>query len=344
MLRRSLSVVLSGALLGLVGAVAVPAAAGAAGKCAPGSFDDTEGVVKVIDKTIQKELAHIEAAINAKVLNPGDSITQVTTIAPGVLAKKTIARSADGNTYSFELDMAQDTATPVYVMIETASRTDDGVDVNGVHTVNKQITMDYDARDQFVPAMATGHFSATVVHVNDPSKPSPGNQDTLSVSFTGISVKPSDPHGPRTGAYTHVGETAIGGSLDFSASVPDPCPGTSTPPIEITVQRQHVDDATGEKTFRRDATVAGGSLSAGQQAIKFVCGDSAQTASGITYTKSQYSLLKIENADGTTQSYKIKLKNETAPNCNPAFGTMVSPTDNSTDWPFTHPVTFPGEW
>jgi hypothetical protein len=344
MFRRTLSVVLTGALLGLTGASLASPPAGAVVRCAPGSFDDTEGVVKKVDKTIQKELSHIERAINAAVLNPGDSITRISTIAPGVLAKKTVARSADGNTYSYELDMASDTATPTYVVIATASRTDAGVDANGVHTVNKQITMDYDARGTFIPTMATGNFSATVAHVVDPSKPAPGIQDTLTVSFAGISVRPDDPHGPRTGSYTHIGESAIGGSLDFAASVPDPCPGTATPPIEIMVQRKHVDDATGERTFRRDATVTGGSLSAGQQAIKFVCGDRSTTATGITVTTSQYSLLKIENADGTTQSYKINMKNETGPNCNPVFGAVVSPTDDSTDWPFTHPVTFPGEW
>jgi hypothetical protein len=313
-------------------------------RCAPGSFDDTEGVVTKIDKTIQKELAHIEKAIDAGVLNPGDSVTRVTTPAPGVLAKRTIARSADGNTYSYELDMAQATATPVYVLIATASRTDAGVDANGVHTVNKQITMNYDARDQFIPGAATGNFSASVVHVNDPSKPPPSIQDTLSVSFAGMTVRFNDPHGPRTGSYTHIGEASIGGSLDFSASVPDPCPGTAMPPIQITVQRRHVDDATGERTFRRDATVTGGSLSAGQQAIKFVCGNRAPNLAGVTVTTSQYTMRKIENADGTTQSYNLKFQNETAPNCNPAFGAVVSPTDNATDWPFAHPVTFPGEW
>jgi hypothetical protein len=344
MFRRGLSVVLAGALSGLMGATVVPRAAGAAVNCAPGSFDDTEGVVKKVDKTIQKELSHGERAMTLGILNPGDSITKVATIATGVLAKKTIARSADGNTYSYELDMAQASATPAWVVIATASRTDAGVDGNGVDTVNKQVTADYDARAQFVPTTATGHFTATIVHVNDPSKPTPGNQDTLNVAFAGISVKFHDPHGPRTGSYTHIGEQAIGGSLDFSASVPDPCPGTSTPPIQITVQRQHVDDATGERTFRRDATVTGGSLADGQQAIKFVCGNRALSSTGVLVTTSQYTMRKIENADGTTQSYKLKLQNETAPNCNPAFGAMVSPTDNSTDWPFAHPVTFPGEW
>src|SRR5262249_50750346 len=152
--------------------------------------------------------------------------------------------------------------------------------------------------------------------VTDPLNPVSGNQNTLNVTFAGISVKTDDPHGPRTGSYTHVGEPTIGGSLDFSASVPDPCPGTPMPPIQITVQRKPVDAATGGRPSLRAALVTGGSLSAGQQAIKFVCGDRMRTATGTTVTTSQYSLLKIENADGTSESYKIKMKNETAPNCN----------------------------
>jgi len=335
---------LVGSLLGVVGGALAPGAAGASTGCAPGTYDDTEGVVRVIDKTIGKELSHIEAAIDAKALNPGDSQIRVTTIAPGVLAKKTVARSADGTTYTFELDMAQAGATPTFVVIATASRSNAGVDANGVHRVNKQISMDYDARGSFVLTRRTGHFTATVVHVTDPSKPAPGDQATLRVDFAGITVRPGDPHGPRTGSYTHVGENAVGGSLDFHASLPLPCPGTTMGPVEITVQRRHVDDVAGERTFRRDAVATGGSLAAGEQAIKFVCGTSAQTTTGRTFVQSSYTLQKVENADGSTQSYAETFKNETAPNCNPAFGPLVSPNDNSTDSPFAHPVTFPGEW
>ena len=348
MSRRALSVVLVGSLLG-VGGVAAPVVVAASAHavaigCPPGAFDDTDGVVKMIDKTVAWEMKRVEVVINAHVLKPGGVLVNPTTLPNGVLEQLTLTRSADGNQYTYELDMAQPAATPTFVLISSGSRTDEGVDANGVHTVNKQVSVDYDARAAFVPTNATGHFSATIVHVNDPSKPAPGNQDTLTVSFAGITVKPTDPHGPRTGSYTHVGETAIGGDLDYQASIPVPCPGNPAGPVEITVQRRHVDSAAGERTFRRDALVTGGSLTAGQVSIGFQCGTDTQTSTGQTAVQSNYLVHKIENADGTTQSYTVKFKNETAPNCNPAFGSLVSPTDNSTDSPFSHPVTFPGQW
>jgi hypothetical protein len=343
-MRRFLSVVLSAMLSGVVGGVVVPATASAMGSspgCAPGSFDDTDGVVAKIDSTITNEMKRVENAIDMAKLNPGDTSVKVKTLSNGVLARTTLSRSADGNTYDFELEMAQPSATPTFVVITTGSRTDAGV-VNGVHTVNKQVSVDYDARGSFVPTSPTGSFDATIVHVNDASKPAPGDQRTINVSFTGITVKPNDKHGPRTGSYTHIGETAIGGSLDFHASLPVPCPGNPAGPVEVFVQRRHVDDVSGERTYRRDAVMTGGTLAAGEQSIAFDCG--TNTPSGSSLVKSYYRLHKIENADGSTKSFTVKLHNETAPNCNPAFGANVSPTDNSTDSPFSHPVTFPGEW
>ncbi len=53
---------------------------------------------------------------------------------------------------------------------------------------------------------------------------------------------------------------------------------------------------------------------------------------------------KREDATGATIKFTIALKNGTSPNCEPDFGALVSPTDNSTDWGFPHPPTFPGEW
>ena len=342
-MKRLMSVVLAGSLLGIFGAATAPSIAGASvSKCAPGSFDDTDGVVRIIDKTVSKEMSTVEKAFKKLNLNPGETrITQKQT-STGLIVKITLARSADGNTLSFELDLAH-VATPTdFTVITTGSRTDAGT-IGTVHTVNKQVSTDYDALRLFYPnSKPTGHFDATVVHVKDTSKPAPGVQDTLSVSFAGITISPKDPHGPRTGSYTHIGETAIGGSLDFSANVPVPCPGNPAGPMTISVQRRHTDDATGERTFRRDALATGGMLGAGEQEIAFDCGTNPAKGSGTMPTR--YGLKKHEDATGATVTYKITLKNETGPDCNPAFGALVSPTDNATDWGFPHPVTFPGEW
>jgi hypothetical protein len=340
--RGSLAAVLVAGGVGVIAPVVGATAAGASTKCGPGSFDDTEKVVKVVDKTVSFEMKHLQKIIAAKVLNPGGSITRIVSLPHGVLLRITVSRSADGHTYSVEEDLANGGASPTFVEVGSASRTNLG-SVNGVHTLTQHVFFDFDVWASFLPSPATGHFDATTVHVSDPTKPAPGIQDTTNVAFAGISVTQKDPHGPRTGSYTHLGETDLGGMLDFHASIPVPCPGTNIGPVEINVQRQHLDDATGERTFRRDARVTGGNLAAGQQAIKFVCGTDPHKANP-TVVASSYTLRKIENADGSTKNFSIKLQNETAPNCNAAFGALVSPNNNSTDWPFPHPLTFPGEW
>ena len=342
-MKRLLSLVLTGSLLGIGGAAAMPAVAGASGtKCAPGSFDDTDGVVKLIDATINKEMSKVEKAFKNLKLAPGASRVVIKTFGSGLVIKTTLARSADGNTLSFELDMAA-AATPTdFVVITQGSRTDAGVE-GTVHTVDKQVSTDYDALKSFIPtSKPTGHFDATIVHLTDTSKPAPGVQDTLSVNFAGITVSPKDPHGPRTGSYTHLGERALGGWLDYSANVPVPCPGTTFGPMTINVERRHIDDATGERQYRRDAVATGGGLNAGEQQLSMNCGTNPVKGSGTLPTR--YTLNKREDATGATIKFTIKLKNETSPNCDADFGPLVSPTDNSTDWGFPHPPSFPGEW
>jgi hypothetical protein len=331
-----LAAVLVAGGVGVIAPVIGATAAGASTRCGPGSFDDTEKVVKVVDKTVSLEMKHLEKVIDAKVLSPGGSITNILNLPHNVLLRVTVSRSSDGHTYSVEEDLANAGASPTFVEVGSASRT------NGVHMQTRHVFFDFDVWASFLPSPATGHFDATTVHLTDSTKPAPGIQNTTNVTFAGISVTLKDPHGPRTGAYTELGEPDLGGTLDFHASIPVPCPGTTIGPVEIDVQRQHLDDSTGERTFRRDARVTGGNLAAGQQAIKFVCGTDPHK--NPTVVASNYTLRKIENADGSTKSFTIKFQNETAPNCNSAFGLLVSPTNNSTDWAFPHPVTFPGEW
>jgi len=342
-MKRLLSLVLTGSLLGIGGAAAMPTVARAnTVKCPPGAFDDTDGVVRLIDATINKEMSKVEKAFKNLKLAPGASRVVIKTLGSGLVIKTTLARSADGNTLSFELDMAA-AATPTdFVVITQGSRTDAGT-IGTVHTVNKQVSTDYDALKSFLPnSKPTGHFDATIVHISDTSKPAPRVQDTLSVNFSGITVAPKDPHGPRTGSYTHLGERAIGGWLDFHADVPVPCPGNPAGPMSINVERRHVDDATGERQYRRDAVATGGGLNPGEQQISMNCGTNPVKGSGTLPTR--YTLNKREDASGGTIKFTIKLKNETSPNCDPDFGALVSPTDNSTDWGFPHPPSFPGEW
>ena len=167
-----------------------------------------------------------------------------------------------------------------FIVITQGSRTDAGT-IGTLRTVDKQVSTDYDNLHTLFPnSKPTGHFDATIVHLTDSSKPAPGVQDTLSVNFADITVSPKDPHGPRPGSYAHVGEPHLGGWLDFSANVPVPCPGNPAGAMTINVERRHIDDATGEREFRRDAIATGGVLNPGEAQISMACGTNPVKGSG----------------------------------------------------------------
>ena len=315
------------------------AAAAKTPSCAPGSFDDTDNVVSTINATINKAVSPIQMAAKKDHIAPGGSVTKVKTIAGG-LQQTTISRSSDGATYDFEIDVAQASDTPTWTKVSYGSLTDDGV-VSGVHTYDTSLTVDYDAlRSVISSSKTTGDFSATIELVKDPTQAGNGTKTTTGVTFSDITVKPNDTHGARSGTYTHVLEGGVGGSYDFSGTIPTPCPGgVAGPAVTISVQRQHLDNGNKERSFRRDAAAAGYTLDAGQQAIAFECGTHT-----VTGTPTDYLLKKIENADGSSASYHLKYKNETTAQCDSRFGALVSPTDSSSDWSFPHPLTFPGEW
>ncbi len=344
-MRRLLPALLGLSMVGAAGFTAASGVtAGAAGAaktptCAVGSFDDTDSVVSIINGTITRAVSPITMAVKKSHVPPGGSVTLVKTISGG-LQQTILSRSSDGMTYDFEIDVSQVTTPPVWTKVSYGSLVDDGV-VSGVHTYDTTISVDYDALKSVIPSsQPTGDFSATIELVKDPTKPGNGTKTTTNVTFSDITIKPTDTHGPRSGHYTHVLEGGVGGDYDFSGNIPIPCPGgTPGPAVNIVVERQHLDNGNTERSFRRDAVATGYTLGAGQEAIAFECGNHTSTG-----TPTDYLLKKIENADGSTAKFHISYRNETSPQCDSRFGALVSPTDSSTDWSFPHPLTFPGEW
>jgi hypothetical protein len=342
-MRRILPAVLSATLVCGVGLVsglgASTASATTKPACGPGSYDDTDSVVSIINGTINRAISPITMAVKQAHIAPGGSKTIVKTI-PGGLEQIILNRSADGQTYDFEVDVALASATPSWTEVGSGDVTDHGV-VAGVRTIDSAISVDFNALQSVITtSKPTGSFSATIELVKDPTKPGNGTKTTTNVTFTDITVRASDPHGPRSGTYTHVLEGGVGGDYDFSGTIPVPCPGGAAgPAVNISVQREHRDTGAMERTFRRDAVATGYLLPAGDQAIAFECGNRTTTN-----LPEYYLLTKIENADGSSATYHITYRNETSPQCDPLFGSLVSPTDNTTDWTFVHPLTFPGEW
>jgi len=344
-MKRLLSGALVGSLLGLAGigsavALAAPAGAKALG-CGSGPVADTDAVVSSINKTIAKENKKVQKAIDKANLAPGDSKTHDTTLSTGVIVRTTLSRSADGNTYSFEGDFAQPSSAPTFVEVTSGDRTKT---VSGsIKTIDEHVSTSYDLLRTFIPLKLSGSFSADVNVVKDPSQAGQGVRNTISVNFTNIMVKNNDPHGPRTGTYTHVGEPGVGGDLDYHASIPTPC--TSNPnagAAEVTTHHRHFVSGT-TVTARRDTLITGGTLGAGEKVVELGCGTT--TVNNADLDPSRYHLRKHEDASGATVSGAIKTKNPSDPPCSAAFGLPVPQLgNNSTDYDFSTAVTFPGEW
>ena len=203
--------------------------------------------------------------------------------------------------------------------------------------------MSYDLLRTFIPLKLSGSFTANLQVTKDPSKPGQHVKNDRSVSFTDIMVKYNDKHGPRTGSYTQVHEPGVGGDLDYSADIPTPCPGNpNSGPAQVTVQHRHFIDGS-LAIARRDTRITGGTLAAGEKVIELGCGSSPIPKADSD--PSRYHLRKHEDATGATVSGNVKTKNPTDPPCDSRFGLPVPAlANNATDYDFSQPASFPGEW
>jgi hypothetical protein len=328
----------------------VPAAAGNSmmpDACHPHLFSRTAEVVQRLNAVFYRQLRHVDALIaHDASLVAGSSVTwSETGSAVEVQRQLVITRSADGLTDTFELDVAPAGQTPpAWIKVVNGQQTTSTSPTGRAETVS--MTLDYDALHGVIPAeRLTGTIEVAFDRIKDSTRPAPGVKRTTTVTFTNFTFGPADPHGSRSGAYTHVGEPGVGGSLSFLDSLVLLCPANPSGLAADTVtdSRWYV-AADGSVRGRADARATGGQIATGDTWMGLTCyqGPTGHTPAQDDEATS-YWAMKLADATGATVQSSARSSGTGA--CDTAFGPVPSLTDSSTDYAFpSGPIPFPNEW
>lgn len=302
--------------------------------CHPHLFQRTNQTKTELDSVFGSRLAWFSKLIAANPkLGPGSSKTWQS-ITNGVVRKLTLTLASDGQTYSFELDLAAASPTLVFVKVWTGSASFTASTPTLV--TNATLSVDYDAlKSVDATSPQSGQVTAVMKIVNDPTKPAPGIQNTSNVSFTNFSANAGDSAGAATGNYVEVGEPGIGGAFVFADSLTLLCPSNPNKQIsQSQVVERFYFASDGSLHGRWDARADAGPIPAGDAWILLHC-NTQNAASNLTYD-----LFKLEDSSGNTVTGGVG----GAGVCDPVLGPVPSLVNNSTDYNFNQAVTFPGEW
>lgn len=254
----------------------------------------------------------------------------------------TLSLAADRLTYGFQVQLA-----PVLVGggVGPFVTIEDGTVVtttNGsVTQTTTQLSIDDTAYRSVVPTEpSTGQIGATFTSLTDTSRPAGQQTKTVAgVTLTSFLPQEGDPHGPRSGSYTHLGEPGVGGAFTFAdtlALLPSPCaPGVAPGPASLTTVARWYQAGDGSLHGRSDAKATGGQIPAGDAWLESACTQNSTR---------RYEVDKIEDATGSTVAGHVVPSSPPASPCDAAFGSVPSLTNNATDYDFTAAPSFPNEW
>ena len=313
--------------------------------CHPHLFARTAEVAWRLNAVFFRHLRHIERLIakHPKLL-AGDSATWSETGSGFEVQRQfVITRSSDGLTYDFELDLAPAAqAPPVWVKVFSGSTTNATTSTGSDQTGS--LDFDYDALHSVIPDdRLTGQIAIAFERITDSSKPAPGKKKVTTVTFHGFSFGPNDPHGPRSGTFTHVGEPGVGGSLTFQDSLVLLCPANPTAQVADAVTHARWYVTNGALHGRADAKATGGQIPSGDTWLGVTCYQGTHGVRPLATAENGYWAMKLEDGSGATVTGSARHAGSEQ-SCDSAFGAVPSLTDNQTDYDFTAAVTFPNEW
>jgi hypothetical protein len=317
------------------GSTALVASDTASPDCHPHLFQRTGEIIGHVNRHFFKMVGHVEDLIkdNPK-LAAGQTITWES-VKDGIDRKLTITLSADGTTYTFELDLSAGSTT-AKVMSGTIATTTAGT----VTTTTGNVTFDYTALATVVTTeKSSGQIADSFTIVKDTSKPAPGVKRTASITLTNFHFD-DDLHGARNGTYTWEREPGIGGKFQFTDSVILLCPANpSGLYADVTAAARWYVTSDTSVHGRVDAKATGGQFPTGDSWIGLTCAESAsvKTAPG----EGEW-LMKEEDASGNTVTGQMLQVGLTP--CDPLFGAVPTLTDNHNDYDFSTPLMFPNEW
>jgi hypothetical protein len=156
-----------------------------------------------------------------------------------------------------------------------------------------------------------------------------------------------DPHGPRNGSYTYLGEPGLGGTLQFADSLILLCPDNPQSLVADTQTVARWYRSSGAIHGRADALASGGQIPKSDDWVGSSCHNGVAGQATTAANESGYWMFKLESAaDGSTVAGSAQESSDPAAHpCDPALGKVPALTDSSSDFDFTQKtVTFPGEW
>ncbi len=317
-------------------------------ECHPHLFVRTHEIIGRVNRHFFKHLHHVEELIQNNPLTDGETKTWEN-VRAGLDRKFTMTRTAnlDGSvTYTFELDIATavSSGTPAFVKVMSGSITHVGpassdADAGAGELVENKgtATFDFTALASVSPReRARGQVTDVFANVHDPVK---GVKRSASVTLTDFLPEEGDPHGPRSGSYLWEREPGVGGKFQFQDTAILFClRNPASAQSDLTTVSRWYKAAGGEVHGRSDAKASGGQLPAGQTWMGVTCAKGQTTSA----PAEGFWMMKLEDSTGATLSSQSSQVG-TEP-CDPVWGAAPSAANNSTDYDFSAPVTFPGEW
>jgi len=323
--------------------------------CHPHLFARTGEIIGRVNRHFRKILHHVEDVIEDNPLTDGQTKT-FENVRDGLDRKFTITRTAnaDGSvTFTFELDIAAIPAsgTLAFVKVMSGSITHTGPlatdasdagsasDGGGAQLVEDQgmVTFDFTALATVqTNERARGQITDTFDNLRDPVK---GVKRSASITLTNFLPEEGDRHGPRTGTFSWLREPGVGGKFQFQDTEVLFClRNPAGEQSDLTTVARWFNASDGAVHARADARATGGQLATGEQWLGVTCAKGRTTSA----PAEGFWMMKLEDSTGATVAARLA-QNGVEP-CDPVFGAVPSATDNKTDYDFTAPVTFPGEF
>jgi hypothetical protein len=312
--------------------------------CHPHLFARTAEVVWRLNAVFYRHLRHVEHLIARRATSLDGGTGTWTETGTGLEVQRQLTITADGGTYDFALALAPSGQTPpqwVEVLSGSTTKTSTPTGSDRVGSLD----FDYDALRSVLPAEhLTGKVAVAFERLADSSKPAPGLRRTTTVTFTGFSFGPADPHGLRNGTFTHLGEPGVGGSVSFQDSLVLLCPANPQALVAdaVTHARWYV-ASTGELRGRADAEATGGQVPAGDSWLGVTCYQGDRTLRPLAALETAYWAMKEEDGTGATVAGSAHQHGD-ATTCDPRFGAVPSQTGSASDYDFSSPVSFPNQW
>jgi len=319
--------------------------------CHPHLFSRTRQVVLNLNILSYKLLSHVADVIaNSGAQAVGTTDTWSHVGAGGIERQFSLTKNGDGS-FSFELQFAPAGSTSFVTvfsgsLVHTAASAATSTSAAVLAETKGSMMFDYTALGSVVTSdKETGQISYEFDVVTDPTKPGRGVKRDETINFANFMFGPNDPHGARNGSYVFVGERGNGGTLAYQDSLALLCPANPSglDANTVTEARWYLDSTDGLIHGRADAKATQGQIPSGDTWLGVTC---HQGPAPTPANEDAYWMMKEEDASGATvQGSAHQVSDASAAPCDPALGATVPALGNdSTDWTFGGPLTFPNEW